>query len=152
MDYARLPHPVTILVAEDDPEDRLLARKALSESRRVDDVRFVEDGVELLAYLRQEGAYEAPGLAPVPGIILLDLNMPCVDGWEALAAIKQDARLRHIPIVVLTTSRADEDVLRSYGLGANSFITKPASFGDLIHVMNGFLHYWLDIARLPHVN
>lgn len=151
MDYPAVPRPITILVADDDPEDRFLAGKALGESRQVKDVRFVEDGVELLAYLRQEGAYGAPSGAPAPGIILLDLNMPRLDGWEALAAIKQDVRLRHIPVVVLTTSQADEDILRSYGLGASSYIIKPASFGGLIQAMDGFLNYWTEVAELPRL-
>lgn len=141
--------PITILIAEDDYEDRMLTQQALAESRLANDVRFVEDGVELLAYLRREGAYAAPGAAPTPGVILVDLNMPRKDGREAIAEIKQDPALRRIPIVVLTTSKAEEDILDSYGFGVSSYIAKPVSFERLIQVMQAFSHYWLQIVELP---
>jgi CheY-like chemotaxis protein len=143
--------PITIVIADDDPEDRLLARQALDESQRASDVHFVEDGVELLSYLRREGRYDRPTIAPQPSLIVVDLNMPRMDGREAIAAIKGDPRLRHIPIVVLTTSRLDEDILTSYSVGASSYITKPASFDGLVDVMRGFLNYWTDIAELPRL-
>src|SRR5215211_1811341 len=117
--------PIVILLADDDEEDRMLAGDALEESRVVNDLRFVEDGEELLDYLYRRGRYSEPGAAPTPGLILLDLNMPKKDGREALREIKADADLRRIPVVVLTTSKAEEDIYRTYDLGANSFITKP---------------------------
>ena len=120
--------PVVILMADDDEDDRLLARDALDESRLINDVRFVTDGVELLDYLRRTGAYTDPETSPRPSVILLDLNMPRMDGREALEEIKRDPELRRIPIVVMTTSEAEEDILRSYDLGAASFITKPITF------------------------
>lgn len=140
---------VTILIAEDDPEDRLLTQQALAENRLANDVRFVDDGVELLAYLRREGRYAEPDAAPRPGVILVDLNMPRKDGREAIAEIKRDPELRRFPLVVLTTSKAEEDIVQSYGFGVSSYITKPVSFEDLIKVMRGFSEYWLEIVALP---
>lgn len=140
---------VEILMADDDPDDRLMASRALAEYRLKNGIRFVEDGEELLDYLRQSGKYARPGSAPRPGLILLDLNMPRKDGREALAEIKADPRLRTIPVVVLTTSSAEEDVLRSYGLGVNSYITKPVTFQRLAEVMKALSIYWFEIVRLP---
>ncbi|MDZ7261448.1 MAG: response regulator, partial [candidate division KSB1 bacterium] len=120
-----LKESITILMAEDDPEDRLLVKDAWEESRVLNELRFVEDGEELMDYLYRRGPYAEPARAPRPGLILLDLNMPRKDGREALKEIKADPELRRIPIVVLTTSKAEEDILRTYDLGANSFITKP---------------------------
>lgn len=141
--------PITILIAEDDEDDRLLAEEALLESHVANDVRFVEDGEQLMDYLRARGEYAAPGVAPRPGLILLDLNMPRKDGREALEEIKSDPELRRIPVVVLTTSKADEDVLRTYDLGVNSFITKPVSFDGLVDVMRLLGRYWFEIVELP---
>jgi CheY-like chemotaxis protein len=143
------PEPIVILLAEDDPDDRLLTREALAESRLANDLRCVENGEELMAYLRQEGPYAAPGAAPRPGLILLDLNMPRKDGREALAEIKADAELRQIPIVVLTTSKAEEDIFRSYDLGVSSFITKPVTFEGLVEVMKVLGRDWFEIVELP---
>jgi two-component system response regulator len=112
-------------------------------------MRFVVDGQELLDYLRHEGAYANGADAPEPGIILLDLNMPKKDGREALAEIKSDPALRHIPVVVLTTSKAEEDIFRTYGLGVNSFITKPVTFGGLVEVLRAWSRYWFEIVELP---
>ena len=141
---------ITILVADDGEEDRVLTQEALSGARLVNDLRFVVDGQDLMDYLRHEGKYaEGTGAAPVPGIILLDLNMPKLDGREALAEIKSDPELRQIPVVVLTTSSAEADVLRSYELGVNSFITKPVTFAGLVEVMQGFTRYWFEIVELP---
>jgi CheY-like chemotaxis protein len=119
---------VTILVADDDPEDCLLIKEAVKEGLLLNGLRFVEDGEELMDYLRHEGGYKSPSSSPRPGIILLDLNMPRKDGREALKEIKSDPDLKGIPVVVLTTSKAEEDILRSYNLGANSYITKPVTF------------------------
>jgi CheY-like chemotaxis protein len=141
--------PIVILLADDDEEDRMLAADALAESRVVNDLRFVEDGDELLDYLYQRGRYSDHALSPPPGLILLDLNMPRKDGREALREIKNDPDLRRIPIVVLTTSKAEEDIYRTYDLGANSFITKPVSFEGLVSVMRDIGRYWIEIVELP---
>jgi CheY-like chemotaxis protein len=140
---------IVILIADDDPEDSDLAVEALRESRLRNDVRVVSDGEELMEYLRQSGRY-TPETAPKPGLILLDLNMPKMDGREALAQIKSEPELRTIPIVVLTTSQAEEDVYRSYGLGANSYITKPVTFAGLTKVTQCLVDYWFNIVTLPN--
>ena len=140
--------PIVILMAEDDPDDRMLAEEALEESRLANELHCVKVGVELLDYLKRRGAYaEKP--APRPGLILLDLNMPRVDGREALEEIKADPNLRSIPIVVLTTSKAEEDIMRTYQLGVSGFITKPVSFSGLVDVMQGLGRYWFQIVELP---
>lgn len=139
--------PIVILLADDDEEDRMLAADALEESRVVNDLRFVEDGEELLDYLYHRGRFAEN--SPTPGLILLDLNMPRKDGREALREIKADPDLRRIPVVVLTTSKAEEDIYRTYDLGANSFITKPVSFDGLVAVMRDIGRYWIEIVELP---
>jgi CheY-like chemotaxis protein len=142
--------PLTILMADDDEDDRLLTADALKQSRLINDVRFVIDGDDLMHYLRREGAYAAGGTpAPRPGLILLDLNMPKKDGREALAEIKGDRELRGIPVVVLTTSRGEEDIVRSYDLGVNSFVSKPVSFEELASVMRTLAGYWFELVELP---
>ena len=141
--------PIVILLADDDEEDRMLAAGALEESRVVNDLRFVEEGEELLDYLYHRGKYAEPGSSPSPGLILLDLNMPRKDGREALREIKADPDLRRVPVVVLTTSKAEEDIYRTYDLGANSFITKPVSFDGLVAVMRDIGRYWIEIVELP---
>jgi CheY-like chemotaxis protein len=140
--------PVTVLMADDDEDDRLLARDAFLECGIDAELRFVEDGEELLDYLNKRGIY-AMQAAPTPAFILLDLNMPRKDGREALAAIKEHPLLRRIPVVVLTTSRAEEDVKRSYDLGVSSFISKPSSFESLVDLVRTLSHYWLNTVRLP---
>ena len=140
---------VTILMADDDEDDCMLAREAFSESRLANDLHFVHDGEELMDYLYQRGKYTAATVAPRPGLILLDLNMPRKDGREALKEIKADPSLRQIPVVVLTTSKAEEDIYRSYDLGANSFITKPVTFASLVEVMRTIGKYWFEIVELP---
>lgn len=141
--------PITLLLADDDADDRLLMQEALEESRLVNDLRFVTDGEELMDYLCRRGDYADPAQSPKPGLILLDLNMPRKDGREALEEIKANPALRRIPIVILTTSKAEQDVLRSYDLGVNSFITKPVTFEGLVEVMKAFSRYWLQIVELP---
>jgi len=142
---------MTILMADDDDEDREITQEALQDSRLANEMRFVVDGQDLMDYLRREGAYEDPAVdAPRPGIILLDLNMPKKDGREALAEIKADERLRRIPVVVLTTSKDEEDVFRTYDLGVSSFITKPVTFAGLVEVMNTFSRYWFEVVDLPN--
>ena len=141
--------PITILLADDDEEDRLMTKDALTESRLANDVRFVADGEELTDYLFRRGAYAEPDTAPRPGLILLDLNMPKKDGREVLVEIKSDPDLRQIPVVVLTTSKTGEDIVRTYALGVNSFITKPVTFDGLVEAMTVFSHYWFEIVALP---
>jgi two-component system response regulator len=136
----------SILMADDDADDRLLARDALRKSRVATDLVCVTDGEELLAYLRRQGPYAH---APRPGLILLDLNMPRKDGREALQEIKADPELKRIPVVVLTTSKAEEDLLQSYDLGAASFITKPVTFDALVDLMKTLAHYWIEFVELP---
>jgi CheY-like chemotaxis protein len=139
---------VPILIAEDDEEDRMLARDALAESRLANPIHFVEDGVELLDFLQRRGDYADPAVSPRPGLILLDINMPRMTGLEALRRIKADPELRRIPVVILTTSRADEDIIRSYDLGVNSFISKPVTFEGLVSVMRLIGRYWFEIVDL----
>lgn len=142
--------PIGILVADDDPDDRLFIKEAIEEVRLANELTLVNDGVELMDYLHRRGEYEYLSGYPLPGLILLDLNMPRKDGREALQEIKSHPDLRRIPVVVLTTSKADEDVLRTYDLGVNSFISKPVTFEKLVEVMTAVTHYWLQIVRLPN--
>lgn len=141
--------PIVILLADDDEEDRMLTSQALEESRVVNDLRFVEDGEELLDYLLHRGRFSDPSASPRPGLILLDLNMPRRDGREALREIKAHPELRRIPVIVLTTSKAEEDIYRTYDLGANSFITKPVHFESLVTIMKEIGRYWIEIVELP---
>jgi CheY-like chemotaxis protein len=142
--------PITILMADDDRDDCLLVKDAFIESRLVNDLRFVEDGEDLMDYLYNRSKYSDVTVAPRPGLVLLDLNMPRKDGREALMEIKADPDLRGIPIVVLTTSKQEEDILRSYDVGANSYITKPVTFKGLVEVIKSLGKYWLEIVELPH--
>jgi two-component system response regulator len=141
--------PITILLADDDEDDRLMTRDALRDARLHNDLRFVIDGVDLLDYLHRRGRHSDPASSPRPGLILLDLNMPRMDGREALQQIKENPDLRSIPVIILTTSKAEEDIVRTYDLGVNSFITKPVTFLGLVDVMKVFTRYWLEIVDLP---
>lgn len=142
--------PITILICDDDEDDRMLTKRALETAHVSNALRFVEDGEQLLDYLYQRGGYAGEtGTAPRPGLILLDLNMPGMGGREALQIIKGDETLSDIPVVVLSTSRLDEDVVRSYRLGVNSFITKPVTFSGLVEAMNVLGRYWLEIVEFP---
>ena len=141
--------PITILMADDDADDRQLTREALEDARLINDIRFVENGEELLEYLRREGKWAAPADAPRPGLILLDLNMPRKDGRTVLKEIKQDPEFRTIPVVILTTSKSDEDVYRSYDLGVNSYIVKPVTFEALVDILQTLEKYWFEIVELP---
>lgn len=141
--------PIIILMADDDADDRILTKEALEESRVLNELRTVEDGEELMEYLRRQGKYADPSTAPRPGIILLDLNMPKKDGREALKEIKSDPDLRRIPVVVMTTSKAEEDVFRSYDTGASAFITKPITFDRLVDLMKVLGEYWVEFVELP---
>jgi CheY-like chemotaxis protein len=142
-------NPITILMADDDADDRRLTKDAFDESRLANTLRFVEDGEELFEYLRHTGRYTKPDEAPRPGLILLDLNMPRLDGRAALRELKNDPDLRQIPVVVLTTSKADEDVYRSYDLGVNSYIVKPVTFEALVDILQTLEKYWIEIVELP---
>ncbi len=146
------PEPITILMADDDEDDRLLTKQAFAESRLANDLRFVQDGEELMDYLHRRAAFKDPVSSPRPSIILLDLNMPKKDGHQALQEIKADPKLRQIRIVVLTTSKAEEDVYRVYDISAASFITKPVTFNALVDVVKTIGHYWLEIVELPGKN
>ena len=143
------PQSVVILLADDDPEDREMTRKALVKNRLANDLYEVEDGEELLDFLNHRGKHAPPAPSPTPGLILLDLNMPKKDGREALAEIKKDRMLRRIPVVVMTTSKAEEDIVRMYELGSNSFINKPVTLGALIDVTMVLGQYWFQIVTLP---
>jgi len=149
MKVSRATNSITILVADDDAEDRMMIRDALEENRLANDLRFVEDGEELMDYLTRQGKYKSMDSSPKPGLILLDLNMPKKDGREALKEIKNNPELRGIPVVVLTTSKAEEDVYRTYDLGVNSFITKPVTFQSLVTIMKDLGRYWFEIVELP---
>ena len=141
--------PFTILLADDDPEDRMLTRDALAESRCANQLDNVGDGEELMDYLHRRGKYAHLAGTPLPGLILLDLNMPRKDGREALKEIKSDPHLRRIPVVVLTTSKAEEDIYRTYDLGVNSFISKPVKFDGLVTIMQTLSRYWVEFVELP---
>jgi CheY-like chemotaxis protein len=143
--------PLTILLADDDEEDRELTRDALQHARLANELRCVVDGQDLMDYLRHAGPYaDASVDAPRPGIILLDLNMPKKDGREALAEIKADETLRRIPVVVLTTSSDEYDVFRTYDAGVSGFITKPVTFAGLVEVMRTWTRYWFEMVELPN--
>lgn len=141
--------PIIILMADDDEDDILLTQKALKQGKLLNELHCVRDGEELLDYLFHRDAYSDPSSAPRPGVILLDLNMPRKDGREALKEIKEHPDVKDIPIVVFTTSKAEEDVYRSYKLGVNSFVTKPVTFERLIEVMQMLGKYWFEIVTLP---
>jgi len=138
---------VDILMADDDHDDRMLMKEALSESNLVNSLKFVEDGAELLDYLYQKGKFASN--STLPGLILLDLNMPKLDGRDALKLIKSDPDLKKIPVIVLTTSRDEGDIAKAYELGANSFITKPSRYIDLLQVTSQIDHYWFRTVTLP---
>jgi CheY-like chemotaxis protein len=142
-------HPIRIVVADDDADDRMMIKDAFEESKLVNPVDFVEDGVQLMEYLRREGEFKRFANQPYPGFILLDLNMPRKDGRTALKEIKESATLHRIPIVILTTSKAEEDIIKTYNLGVNSFICKPVSFDKLVEIVKTVGRYWIEIVALP---
>lgn len=141
--------PIRIVVADDDADDRLMIKDAFEESKLGNPVDFVEDGVELLEYLNRQGKWSHLANQPFPGFILLDLNMPRKDGRTVLKEIKESKELHRIPIVILTTSKAEEDIIRTYNLGVNSFICKPVSFDKLVDIVKTVGHYWIEIVALP---
>lgn len=138
--------PVEILLIEDSPSDAQLAIEALHAAKISNHLSHVEDGVEAMQFLRREGPYAD---APRPDLILLDLNLPRKDGREVLKELKDDPHLKLIPVVVLTTSRAEQDVLRSYALHANCYITKPVDFMQFMEVVKSIEHFWLTVVTLP---
>ncbi len=140
---------ISILIADDDADDRMLIEDAFRESRVANPLSFVENGEELLQFLRAEGKFADQMGKPLPRLILLDLNMPKMDGRTALGHLKADPELRRIPVVVLTTSKAEEDILRTYDLGVSSFITKPVTFQGLVDVVRALNSYWIEIVELP---
>ena len=146
---SRPTQPITILMADDDADDREMTREAFAQCRLKNDLRFVEDGAELLDYLYRRNKYADAALAPRPGLILLDLNMPKLDGRQALREIKADPRLKNIRVVVMTTSKAEEDILRTYDLGAESYVNKPVTFNALVETIATMGRYWLQIVELP---
>lgn len=145
----KIKSQVPILIADDDLDDCQMIKEALHESRLLNDLHFVSDGEELMNYLHHKGKFENRNAYPLPGLILLDLNMPKKDGREALKEIKSDPTLRQIPVVVLTTSKAEEDIIRTYNFGVNSFITKPVAFEALVQIMKDLGRYWFEIVELP---
>jgi CheY-like chemotaxis protein len=145
-----LNRSIIILIADDDEEDRMLVKDALSENKLANSIFYVEDGEELMDFLHNRGKYSNKNKYPLPGLILLDLNMPKKDGREALKEIKSDPNLRMIPVVVLTTSKAEEDIIKTYDLGVSSFITKPVTFSSLVDIMKTLTKYWFEIVELPH--
>ncbi|HEY9847058.1 MAG TPA: response regulator [Candidatus Caenarcaniphilales bacterium] len=142
----------TILLADDDPDECLLTEEALKEDGEGVLLRCVQNGEELLDYLRYQGRYTDPASAPRPHLILLDLDMPLKDGREVLQEIKSDPALRRIPIVVMTNSTAEEDLLNTYNLGVNSFIPKPMSFNQMLEVIHTLGKYWFGVVKLPPMN
>ena len=140
---------VIILMADDDDDDYLLTKKALKDSKLINKFFRVRDGNELIDYLTNKGEFEDKSAFPKPGVILLDLNMPKKDGREALKELKNNEDLRDIPVVVFTTSKAEEDIFKTYKLGVNSFITKPVTFENLVQVMSALGKYWFEIVELP---
>ncbi|SDM92535.1 CheY chemotaxis protein or a CheY-like REC (receiver) domain [Siphonobacter aquaeclarae] len=140
---------IPILIADDDEDDRFLIKTAFRDNQFTNELFFVSDGVELMHFLTRQGQYADAEKYPRPGIIFLDLNMPRKDGWEALSEIKQDPELRSIPVVVLTTSNSERDILRTYESGANCYITKPISFDQLLQIVRSFGHFWLQVASIP---
>jgi two-component system, chemotaxis family, response regulator Rcp1 len=143
---ASLGRPVRILLVEDSPSDVAMTRAALREGRIANDLHSVSDGVAAMAFLRRVGQYAD---APQPDLVILDLNLPRMDGREVLEQIKADDHLKIIPVVVLTTSSAEEDVLRSYRLQANSYVTKPVGLEPFLAAVRGIEDFWLFLVRLP---
>jgi len=139
--------PVEILLVEDNPADVRLTREALKEGKVYNNLHWTKDGVEALEFLRRQGKYAD---APRPDIILLDLNLPKKDGREVLQDIKKDDKLKRIPVVILTTSKAEEDVLKSYNLHANCYVTKPVDLEQFIVVVKSIDMFWLTVVTLPN--
>ena len=142
-------NPAVILLVEDNPADQELIRRAAKEAAFGKALRIVEDGEEALAYLFRRGKYRAPANSPRPDLLLLDLNLPRVNGYQVLEEIRADSKLRPMPVLVLTTSRQEKDIIRSYELGCNSFITKPVGLDQFTGLVQALEKYWFEIAVLP---
>jgi len=140
---------IRIHMCDDDPDDQLLVSDALEEARLGNPIDFTTNGKELLQYLNREDQYSHLADQPLPGLILLDLNMPVMDGREVLSKLKQHERFRSIPIIILTTSKAEADIARTYDMGVNSFIMKPVSFDSLVEMIRSVTNYWFHIVSLP---
>lgn len=138
-----------ILIADDDADDRLMIKDAFNENENSPELLFVEDGEELMHYLKRKGKYSENDVYPVPQLIILDLNMPKKDGREALREIKSNSALKHIPVIVLSTSNVTEDVVKCYEDGCNCFLTKPMTFNELVELTRSFNQYWMETAELP---
>jgi CheY-like chemotaxis protein len=146
MNSVETVNPIELLLVEDDPGDVLMTREALGDSKLINNLNVVDNGEQALDYLRRQGPYAE---APRPDLILLDLNLPRLDGREVLSTIKDDPELRTIPVVVLTTSDAEEDVLRSYQLHANAYVTKPVDFDGFIEAIRQIDHFFVSVVQLP---
>jgi len=140
--------PMTILIADDDADDRMFLEQAMRQNGYNQCIQFVEDGEDLMAYLRRQGRYNELN-APWPNMLILDLNMPRKNGFQALSEIKNDPELRRLPVVVMSTSSADEDVIKTYNSGVNSFVTKPFNFNRLVEMVGTLKTYWMDTVKLP---
>ncbi len=138
--------PIDILLVEDNPGDVRLTREALKDAKVLNEIHVARDGVEAMQFVHREGSFKN---APMPDLILLDLNLPRKDGREVLADIKQDPKLCHIPVVVLTTSKADEDIVKTYNLHANAYITKPVDLNRFVEIMHTLEEFWFTIVKLP---
>ena len=138
--------PIDILLVEDNPGDVRLTKEALRDAKVLNEIHVAKDGVEAMQFVHKEGSYSN---APMPDLILLDLNLPRKDGREVLAEIKKDPKLKHIPVVVLTTSKADEDIIRTYNLHANAYITKPVDLNRFVEIMHALEEFWFTIVKLP---
>jgi CheY-like chemotaxis protein len=139
---------MTILIADDDTDDRLFMEQALRQCGYTHRIQFVEDGEYLMDYLHREGGFDDTN-APWPNLLILDLNMPRKNGFQVLREIKDDPALRRLPVVVMTTSSADDDVIKTYNLGVNSFVTKPFNFNRLVEIVSSLKTYWIDTVKLP---
>ena len=144
----RKPMLMTVLIADDDADDRMFLEQAMRQNGYQQGIQFVEDGEDLMAYLRRQGRYNEQN-APWPNMLILDLNMPRKNGFQALAEIKDDPKLRRLPVIVMTTSSADEDIARTYNSGVNSFVTKPFNFNRLVEMVSTLKTYWMDTVKLP---
>ncbi len=151
-DSSRPPKPNVILLADDDPDDIDMTRRALTKNDLGVEIYTVGDGEELLDFLNHRGAHAPPARSPTPSLILLDLNMPKMDGREALTKIKSDPKLQPIPVVVMTTSTADQDITRAYELGSNSFISKPITLAELVEITKVLGQYWFETVKLPKIS
>jgi CheY-like chemotaxis protein len=138
--------PVEILLAEDNPGDARLTEKAFDQGNIINNLHVVENGIETMKFLNQEGEY---GKKPRPNLVLLDLNMPGKDGWEVLEEVQDDPELARIPVIVLTSSEAEEDIVKSYELQANAYLTKPVDFQGFLEIVHGFEEFWLSVVKMP---